>query len=407
MADVTNQDDLIKALRGMTPDQRSMGMPGYAGAKAVGSLLMPGLTDYLTKSVPYPSMNPTPEGKIKSTGEGLDNPHLPGAALDVGMMGLGGAGLGAGGAVGGALGRVGAEAMPAAEAAAGGANQGNRIIRNLLMGGAQNMDPTPAQGATRLLPDERRAIEVEKQKSQNAAQAAMQQKQAETEAEVEKQKALGQNQLEQQKQQAEFQRQQQQQQAELQKQQEQEAAKHEANMPFRERHSNWNAAMPAIGDAAAIGLPLVASLLSKGKLGKMAGAWENAVGKGQTWAEANPGTKKLPTALARELQAHAEQWGKHSDPVGTVGHITGALSPLEASQFPMESDALTLPPDAPDKWALMHQDPKELAMRTGSAAMQGLPFASAGKLIGKHMVTPAVPMAETQGLLARAPKPRK
>jgi hypothetical protein len=364
--------------------------------RAAGPAVAPNITSLLKgepDKSPYPSMTPTAGGKIPSSAD----PRISGAVQE----GMGLAGSAIGGMGGGGLAARGAtEAMPAAEAAMSQTGRSNQLIRNLLMGGSQTaMDPTPAQGATRLLPDERRAVEVEKQKSQNAAQAAMQQKQAETEAEVEKQKALGQNQLEQQKQQADFQKQQ----TEAQKQQEQEENKRQANMPFRERHKDLTAALPMIGDAASIGIPMMASLLSKGKLGKMAGAWQGAADKGTSFLDANP-KKMLPAALAKELQSHMEQWGKHSDPVGTVGHITGAMAPLEASMFPMESDAMTLPPDAPDKWALMHQDPKELAMRAGSAGLQGLPFATAGKLLGGHMVTPAVPTAQTQGLLARASK---
>jgi hypothetical protein len=364
-----------------------------------GKVVAPNITSLMSGQkdpTPYPPMQPNAAGKVPGT----EDPRMWGAAVE--GMGLGGAALGGGGAAGSALGRVGSEAMPAAEAAMGGANRGNQIIRNLLMGGAQDMGPSPASAGQRLTRDERAAVEMEKQKAQNAADAATQQKQAETQAEVEKQKALGENQLKQQQQQAEFQKQQ----ADAQKQQEQAEEKRQANMPFRERHKDLTAALPMIGDAASIGIPMMASLLSKGKLGKMANAWQGAADKGSQFLEANP-KKMIPPALAAELKGHMEQWGQHSDPVGKIGHITGAMAPLEASMFPMESDAMTLPPDAPDKWAIAHQDPKDLAMRAGSAGLQGMPFATAGKLLGGHMVTPAVPMAQTQGLLARAPKPRK
>lgn len=379
----TDLNTLIKALHG------------------AGSVVAPNITSLMSGQkdpTPYPSMNPTAGGKIPGT----DDPRMWGAAVE--GMGLGGAALGGGGAVGGALGRAGSEAIPAAETAMGGAGRGNQIIRNLLMGGAQDMGPSPAQAGTHLLPDEKRAIEVEKQKSQNAASIAAQQQQSQADQEIAKQKAMGEMSLQQKAQEAQQQQQQKAQEAQFQQQQEQEATKRQANMPFRERHPDVAASLPMAGDAAAIGIPMMASLLSKGRLGKMAGSWENAVGKGSAWADANQNTKKLPAALAKELQAHMEGWGKASDPVGTVGHITGAMAPLEASMFPMEMDAMTLPPDAPDKWALMHQSPEELAMRAGSAGLQGLPFATAGKLLGKHAVTPAVPLAQTQGLLARASK---
>lgn len=331
---------------------------------------------------PYPSMTPSPGGKLRST----EDPRHAGALNEgagVASAALGGMALGraaAGAALGGAGGAAVGEALyPGAEAALGEAGQTHGILRDLAIGNLPNLASDPAYGAQKLSRDERAQVEIDRQKQKSAA-----------DAQVEAEKAKGQNQL-----QLEAAR----------REAEDKAAKvkeHEQSiMPWRERHKDWASSLPVAGDVAAIGIPMAASLLSRGRLGKMARDWQGATQRGQEFVGANP-SKELPPSLRTELQAHMDEWNKARDPIGKAGMATGAIMPLEASMFPMEMDAMTLPQDAPDKWAILHQDPQELAMRVGTSAMQGLPFSKAGSMLGKAGL-PAVPRAQTRGLLAHIP----
>jgi hypothetical protein len=223
----------IAALRegrvsGEPPLTSARGLPG-----SVAGVLAPHLSDYLgSDRPPVRDITGLPPGKVPST-QGVDDPRLPGVMGDI-------AGIGAGALSG--VGLAGAGVRAAEAALPGVASRAGAMDPQIMAGitGAMGNAVESAE-ATTLTRDQRRQIEIERQRAELAAKADEARLQREQQAnlqrsemEIKRQREAAQADLDKKRQQAEF---------------EAQEKLRESNLPFRQKYPNLAATLPFLGTA--------------------------------------------------------------------------------------------------------------------------------------------------------------
>ncbi len=297
-------------------------------------------------------------------------------------------------------------ALDAAQAAMGAPGVAAKVLGAGAVGAT--MAPTTTDSAPRLTREQLQRLEEAKQRAAIEAQTRSQGMQ--DQAAAERQRA--QDALAAQQQQREMDMRFQQENEEAVRQREAQAKRDYEYAPFQQRYPVLSEAMPAIGAAAAFGIPYV------GRIGnavaqRMASApWMQAIARGEA-AKALPATienvgeRAASRGELNSLLARESRGGPLRNPPPQVEPLNpwlkraGMAAGVEGAMVQPEYNAAMLPSDSPDKYP----DPKQLMTRLLMAGAAGYPPAT----IGSHLPVPVppvtVPVSRIEGLAAALKPP--
>ncbi|TAL08278.1 MAG: hypothetical protein EPO02_13325 [Nitrospirae bacterium] len=367
--------------------------------KALARLLAPNITSALSgepRAAPPPDITGAQPGKVPSSADPRiagSVPEMANLAASVAIPGIG--------ALGGAAMRGGAEAIPAlasrlaSRAAPAMADVSSQDLAGI-MGAASNLAPSTAEAAPRLTRDQQRQIEMQRQ------QQALQEQQAQTAAERERQAALDRSTQEiaaqRAKTQADIDAKAAQTKAGIDAQAAQAQAAREENLrqqnlPFREKYGPLTQALPGIGAAWALGLPIVARMLKIPGQNAIIKQWEATADEAQH--AATTGDHAMLTTALNQLEAYGNQWAK-SNKMSPAVYAGAAGGPAEAALTPSVADVLNLPTNDPNQPDWSQLAGHRLPVALGEGAM----LASGSKFVPKR--TPPI-VARSEGLLASYP----
>lgn len=354
-----NQPDQIQA---PPPNQNE------ALAKLLMGKIAPNLTDPKTyQPLPPPTMQPNEVGKLPTS-----DPRLMGAMTDVGNLATTAAAtIGAGGPMGAAArgaGMVGAEIPQTASAAL----RTPAMTAAALMGGASDAEGaplTPKQQA------DRQAQKLKIEADTKAAELAHQNKLREIEANRIAGEDVLKNEMARKQAEADF---------------EAQKKTREANLPFREKYPNFTKALPAVGAAAAFGVPYGLRMGGRMAANTATRMWEKAAAR----ASASPNAQNIG-----ELKAFQKGVGTPDTGIGVGGMLGGALEPLAASSTPDIND-LMFNPDVKTQDAAKARlmDPA----RVSAALLEGVPTAVLGAKAPMILPSRIPPAAASQGIIDSA-----
>ena len=348
---------------------------------ALGGIMAPHLTEYLTQ--PRPPIPPLPErpGKAPSTSD----PRLPGVVSDLGALAtLPLAAAAPEAALAARAAPVAERVAPALGRAAARLPEVDSRLLATQAAGATAFEPSSAEAAPRLTRDQQRQVEMERLRGEQETRRAQAEREGQFRTEQDRARFQAQQAEEQRTSAARFEAQQ---------------KEAEANAPFRQKYPMLASALPFMGSAAAFLSPfLTRALVTNPGAHALAREWSAAADA--TEAALAAGNRRGAVQGLRQLEGYAKQWEQRQKGIGAIGLATSAALPTEAALLPSEYDAAMLPPGNPSREAAMHvlTSPTELGARALPGLLQGLPAAMLGNKLPAGPL-PLAPAGRSAGLV--------